>query len=227
MENVMRLIGLSRIAIPLVVALVGEVASASAATFTYSSYSVVNEQDITILTPNDISGGMGGINLIGSGANTGQDILAWCLDVYTYLNGSGTYQIGPLTLAGSGHGNPELSNTQIGEIGSLIANGDAIINTSHDVSAAIQLAIWEIEYGNSFTYTGVDSGVTNLANMYVANVEAGSWNTPDNNVSLLSESGNQDLAFVTPLPATLPLFAGGLGFVGYLTRRRKQALATA
>jgi hypothetical protein len=35
----------------------------------------------------------------------------------------------------------------------------------------------------------------------------------------------------TPLPATLPLFAGGLGFVGYLTRRKKrkanQALAAA
>jgi hypothetical protein len=35
----------------------------------------------------------------------------------------------------------------------------------------------------------------------------------------------------TPLPATLPLFAGGLGFVGYLAKRRKQnakqALATA
>ena len=26
----------------------------------------------------------------------------------------------------------------------------------------------------------------------------------------------------TPLPATLPLFAGGLGFVGYLTRRRRK-----
>lgn len=26
----------------------------------------------------------------------------------------------------------------------------------------------------------------------------------------------------TPLPAALPLFAGGLGFVGYLTKRRKQ-----
>jgi hypothetical protein len=26
----------------------------------------------------------------------------------------------------------------------------------------------------------------------------------------------------TPLPATLPLFAGGLGFVGYLVKRRKQ-----
>jgi hypothetical protein len=31
----------------------------------------------------------------------------------------------------------------------------------------------------------------------------------------------------TPLPTTLPLFAGGLGFVGYLTRRRKHAVAAA
>ena len=31
----------------------------------------------------------------------------------------------------------------------------------------------------------------------------------------------------TPLPATLPLFAGGLGFVGYLTRRKKNAQALA
>jgi hypothetical protein len=26
----------------------------------------------------------------------------------------------------------------------------------------------------------------------------------------------------TPLPAALPLFAGGLGFVGFLTRRKKR-----
>jgi hypothetical protein len=32
-------------------------------------------------------------------------------------------------------------------------------------------------------------------------------------------------ALLTPLPATLPLFAGGLGFVGYLTRRKKRAIA--
>jgi hypothetical protein len=30
------------------------------------------------------------------------------------------------------------------------------------------------------------------------------------------------IATPTPLPATLPLFAGGLGFVGYLTHRRKR-----
>jgi hypothetical protein len=31
------------------------------------------------------------------------------------------------------------------------------------------------------------------------------------------------VAATTPLPATLPLFAGGLGFVGYLARRRKRS----
>jgi hypothetical protein len=30
------------------------------------------------------------------------------------------------------------------------------------------------------------------------------------------------IATVTPLPAALPLFASGLGFVGYLTRRKKR-----
>jgi hypothetical protein len=30
----------------------------------------------------------------------------------------------------------------------------------------------------------------------------------------------------TPLPATLPLFAGGLGLLGYLSRRRRQASRT-
>lgn len=42
-------------------------------------------------------------------------------------------------------------------------------------------------------------------------------------------SGSQDATFnftgpvsATPLPATLPLFVGGLGVVGYLARRRKR-----
>jgi hypothetical protein len=34
-------------------------------------------------------------------------------------------------------------------------------------------------------------------------------------------------ATATPLPAALPLFAGGLGFVGYLTRRKQRTQAVA
>jgi hypothetical protein len=41
---------------------------------------------------------------------------------------------------------------------------------------------------------------------------------PTNSISLTSMA----MYASTPLPGTLPLFAGGLGFVGYLTRRRKQ-----
>jgi hypothetical protein len=216
---------------PLLALLIGGVTSASATTFTYSSYSVENEQNITILTPNSISGGMGQIDLIGSGVNAGQDILAWCLDIYTYLNSAGTYQMGSLTTAGSGHGNPSLTNAQIGEIGSLIAHGDAIINTAYDVSAAIQLAIWKVEYGNSFTYRGVDSGVTSLANTYLADVETGSWDTPDYNVSLLSEAGNQDLAFVTPVPSTWTLMLAGFASLGFFvyqgTKNRAGVFAAA
>ncbi len=45
--------------------------------------------------------------------------------------------------------------------------------------------------------------------------------------SLCTPASNGDAGLdgsfsATPLPAALPLFAGGLGFVGYLTRRRKQ-----
>ena len=43
----------------------------------------------------------------------------------------------------------------------------------------------------------------------------------DNELQEASGTITSSLA-TTPLPATLPLFAGGLGFVGYLTRRRKR-----
>ena len=44
------------------------------------------------------------------------------------------------------------------------------------------------------------------------------WDAADN-----MSGSPQDLGYVTPLPATLPLFMGGLGFVGFLTKRRKSA----
>src|SRR5664279_2016273 len=135
---------------------------ASAATFTYNGYTVANEQNINILTPNTISGGAGQVTLIGAGANSGQNLLAWCLDVYDFLAGSGTYNIAPLTTAGAGGSNPSLTTTQIGEIGALMKNGDLHIGDSTDVSAATQLAIWKVEYGAAFAYTGLDAGAIAL-----------------------------------------------------------------
>jgi phospholipase/lecithinase/hemolysin len=215
-----------RLALVLVATLGAGASTASATTFQYSGYTVANEQYISISSPNNVAGGAGQITLYGSGPNLGQSILAYCLDIFDYLKSSSTYQVGSLTAAGSGGSNPTLTPAQINEIGALIGNGNALIGTNSDVSAAVQLAIWEVEYGAGFTFTGLDAGAKSLAAIYLANVApGGSWAGSSYNISLLSDTGNQDLVFVTPLPGALPLFASGLGAIGLLARRWKRKTA--
>ena len=206
---------------------------ATAATFQYDSYTVTNQQNIHIATPHDVSAGMGQIVLHGAGANINELQAAWCVDIYDFLTQSGTYTIDPLTTAGSGSPNPLLSTAQISEIGSLMVHGTALINTDTNVSAATQLAIWMVEYGNGFTYSGVASAVETLAQQYVAKVMGGDWDCPTCTVTLLSLAGDQNLGYgsdltkggespTTPLPAALPLFASGLGALGLLGWRKKR-----
>jgi hypothetical protein len=125
----------------------------------------------------------------------------------------------PLTTAGTGGSNPGLSSAQIGQIGALITHGDALINTATDVSAAIQLAIWEVEYGKAFSSNGISTSVSALAATYVTDVQNGTW-APNANVELLSQSGNQTLAYVTPLPSTWTLMLAGLAGLGFFAHRR-------
>ena len=64
---------------------------------------------------------------------------------------------------------------------------------------------------NGTTWSTAASGLVGNSN---------GWEAADN-----MSGSPQALGFyaATPLPATLPLFVSGLGFVGYLTRRRKQS----
>jgi hypothetical protein len=206
-----------RLALPLAVALLAGADIARAETISYGSYSVINEQNISIYTPSSVTGGAGQIVLNGSGANAGQDILAWCLDIYTFLANTGTYGLSSLTTAGSGGSNPSLTATQIGEIGALMLNGDRLINTSRDVSAATQLAIWKVEYGASFGSDGISPSVTNLAQTYMNQAGPGGTLGPVP-VTLLSQPGNQHLGGVatTPLPSTWTLLLVGLAGIMFL-----------
>jgi len=205
---------------------------AYATTFQYDSYSVINAQTINVLSPTVGYGEMGQLILNGAGPNSGQTLTAWCLDVSVYLTTSGTYTLGPLTTAGAGGSNPALTTGQISEIGSLMLNG---LSSDTNSSAATQLAIWMLEYGSEFSYSGVSSAVTALALTYESNVmPGGEWYCPNCTVTLLSSLGDQSLGYAllptegggtlpaVPLPATLPLFATGLGALGLLGWRRKQ-----
>ena len=209
-----------------------EVRVAHATTFQYDSYSTINAQTINVLSPTVGYGEMGQLILNGAGPNSGQTLTAWCLDVSVYLTTSGTYTLGPLTTAGAGGSNPALTTGQISEIGSLMLNG---LSSDTNSSAATQLAIWMLEYGSEFSYSGVSSAVTALALTYESNVmPGGEWYCPNCTVTLLSSLGDQSLGYAllptegggtlpaVPLPATLPLFATGLGALGLLGWRRKR-----
>jgi hypothetical protein len=84
---------------------------------------------------------------------------------------------------------------------------------------------WTLESGS---WTGLLSDVTEFGIVIeiITNDQSQPW-TDIEGIDNVILSGNVS---PTPLPATLPLFAGGLGFFGYLTRRRKRyasALAAA
>jgi hypothetical protein len=76
--------------------------------------------------------------------------------------------------------------------------------------------------------TGVDlveqSGTTALADLIAtASIDPSFQIGPGfSDYSIVFSDGIADPVAATPLPATFPLFAGGLGFVGYLARRKSR-----
>ena len=83
--------------------------------------------------------------------------------------------------------------------------------------------------GNQFAIVySITAGPTYTADL--GNRDSGpsfTWSLEDPTVSAGAQFPEFAEVSTTPLPATLPLFAGGLGFVGYLTRRKKRAQAAA
>ena len=122
------------------------------------------------MTPPSEGAYVGQIKLNGSGANAGSNAYLYCLDLYDNLAGSGTFTLNAVAAnagatvphaANSGGSDLTLTAFQVQQIGALIYNGfdgsaGATNNaTNQALSAATQLAIWNVEYGpGTYSYGG-------------------------------------------------------------------------
>jgi hypothetical protein len=212
----------------------------SLTSFTYSGYSVVNEVNVTISGSPGQNGyfGSGQIDLFGTAANAGEILAAWCIDVFHDLQGGDIYDIvsAPFTNNG-GVGPSTINSTQLGEIGALVHYGDANINTA-GVSAAVQLAIWKVEYPGG-TFTSDSSSVNTLVTNLLLNDTSPAF-TSIKEVVDQNPIINQGLVFEvaggsngglgpdpTPLPSTWTMMLTGLGAMGLLGWRRKRKSSAA
>lgn len=168
-------------------------------------------------------------------------LATWCVDLFhdIELGGSYVYMTIPLTTDNDGStpsNSAPLTTQQIDDISYLATIGTAEMNAnpSNDLSAAIQAAIWQVEYATTASYSGDTGFATDLAaidamlannppSSYDGGVEVG--NTGDQGLF-----NNQHL-FTTqtvPEPSTWAMMLigfAGLGFAGYRSAKAKTAVA--
>ena len=108
-------------------------------------------------------------------------------------------------------GGPSLITTQSASF-SVDKDFDLLANTPYEV-------LMQIETSSVVTLTDLSNLVSTASIDPSFQIEPGF-----SNYSIIFSDGIGGSAAATPLPATLPLFAGGLGLFGFLSRHRKKRM---
>jgi len=154
-------------------------------------------------------------------------IVAWCVDLFHLVQTGGGqnlhYALGTFT-TDNAPAPTALSAAQQAGIANLASYGQSLIGTAQgttDNLAAVQLAIWSVEYP-TFTYTGA-SGAPVAATLLQASSGTGRATgllaLDGTQTFVTADQGVNDAASV-PEPATLALLSSGLALFGVTVRRR-------
>ena len=169
-----------------------------------------------------------------TGGKPATDFLGFCVDLahVIYVNvGSQLaetlgYHVAPLSQDGFGNA---LSTTQVREISGLASLGFSIAKTKPADApaqlAAIQQAIWTIEYPTStFTATGPYAAAQSA---YSAAFVAEAPTLTGHATAIASDSGTvQGQITDVPEPAAWAMMLAGFGVVGLVTRSRRSGMPT-
>lgn len=220
-------------AIAVVAMAIGSAGHAEAGQIRASSYSVQNGGVNAHITyaPASLSNfyaGTGAIALTytawvnGAASGAAQTAQVWCTDLYDVLYTPATYDTGVLA-SDRGKTGTALSTQTIGQINALISHGTSLLaqSFSNQVSSAIQLAIWSVEYGTGFSFTSDDASVAGLVRTYVANVTGATpvWtaDTTKYVAQYTSPTGtspiDQGLSYLAPVSSAVPEPASILGLL--------------
>ena len=198
---------------------------ASAGTLTYTAVGITYTDQITIDYPNaaGVNTHVGMFQL----TTTSGTVDVFCVDLFHDIDPSGgVYSWGKLTNDSKTPPPPDALS-----LGALVARAQAFMHASTDpadVAAAIQLAIWTVEYpAFAFDESTANGQTLSYYNTYLGDVGTWPWNTAYG--ALISVKGQtlaetQNLVVTTPEPSTWAMMLlgfAGLAFSGWRTMRTR------
>ena len=197
-------------------------------TYVATGVSVLNGINVTIDTPKFENVQSGEIHLTGpSGVEN-----VWCLDVFDGINLPYTYTINTYHPGDVFAGMAVLDAAQVRQISALMFLGNAA-NTGPFADAVLQLAIWSVEYGGAFTYSGTDSATRNSVNTAILDTDNGGlFDRADLTLTVFTDApinpsqafGQATLSAAVPEPSTWAMMLlgfAGIVFMGARNRRRE------